>query len=104
AAVAGQQPRSSAEKWRSLFSCRLDACIIDWSLNSDRHSRQGYNELDSLNVLALEPSVVGDEKIYVCACGAGQLNAVGRLQRLFRSQSRIYLCRFDIEGNHGRHS
>ena len=47
---------------------------------SDRHSPQGDDELDAVNVLALEPFVIGDEKIHVRAGGAGQLNGVGRFK------------------------
>jgi hypothetical protein len=51
--------------------------------NSDWNSLQGHDELNAIDVLALEPLIVGDEQIHARVGGAGQLDGVGSPERSF---------------------
>jgi len=43
------------------------------TLNADGHSPQGHDELNAVELFTLEPLIVGDEKIQLGVCSAGQL-------------------------------
>src|ERR1700720_638087 len=87
-------PRRVRSHWRTSRRLALSAI-------SNGHSRQRYDELNTFNVLTLEPIVVGDEQIHACAGGAGQLNCVGGLQRSLRSQGGVELGCFHLERDQG---
>src|SRR5580658_49092 len=92
---------SQVNYYRKVFGKALSGTRLDHS-RSERRPPQGNDELDAVNVPALEPFVVRDEEINLRACSTGQLNGVGRLERPLRSQRRIELGRFHVESNDGR--